>query len=122
MSAAAWRRQRRWQQRKARRRGTARRRQRSGSSTDAAAVAAARQRNVGGSGPICECADARAFERHRRANVCVFVLGRGRRDHSVDSIVFVSSDGFAHGNVHRGHRCAAASDDDADGDADNIVC
>jgi hypothetical protein len=121
-SAAAWRRQRRWQQRKAWRRGTARRRQRGGSSTDAAAVAAAGQREVGGSGIVRECADARAFERHRRADVCVFVLGRGRRDDSVDSIVVGGSDGVAHGNVHRGCRCAAAAAATADGDADDIVC
>ena len=89
---------------------------------EAAAVAAAQQRDVGGSGNIRECANALAFERHQRAYIRLFVLGRGRRDDSVDSIVVVSSDGVARGNVHRGRRCAAAAADDADGDADNIVC
>jgi hypothetical protein len=85
-------------------------------------VAAARQREVGGSGTVRECADTHAFERHRRADVRVFVLGRGWRDDSVDSIVVVGSDGVARGDVHRGRRCAAAANDDADGDADVIVC
>ncbi len=66
--------------------------------------------------------DARAFERHQRANVRVFILGQGRRDDSVDSIIVVGSDGIARGDVHRGCRCAAAVKDNADGDADNIVC
>ncbi len=61
--------------REARRRGTAQRRQRGGSSTDAAVVAAARQRDVGSSGTVRECADTHAFERHQRAGVRVFVLG-----------------------------------------------
>jgi hypothetical protein len=30
--------------------------------------------------------------------------------------------GAACGDVHRGRRCAAAAADDADGDADDIVC
>ena len=74
------------------------------------------------SGTIHECADARTFESHRRADVRVFVLGRGRKDDSVDGIVVVGSDGAARGDVHRGRRCAAATDDDADADADDIVC
>ncbi len=85
-------------------------------------VAAERQRDVGGSGTICECADAHPFECHRRANVRVFVLGQGRRDNSVDSIVVVGSDGVARGDDHRSRRCAAAANDDAGGDADDIVC
>ncbi len=89
---------------------------------EAAAVAAARQRDVGGSGTIRKCADAHTFERHRRADVRVFVLGRGRRDDSINSIVVVGSDGVARGDVHRGRRCAAAAGNDADGDADDIVC
>ncbi len=89
---------------------------------EAAAVAAARQRDVGGSGTDRECADTHAFERHRRADVRVFVFGRGWRDDSVDSIVGVGSDGVARGDVHRGRRCAAADNDDANGDADVIVC
>jgi hypothetical protein len=119
---AAWWRQVRWRQRKARRRRTVQRRQRVGSSMEAAAVAAAQQRNVSGSGTIRKCANAQAFERHRRADVRLFVLGRGRRDDSVDSIVVVSSDGVAREDVHRGRRCAAAANDDAEGDADNILC
>ncbi len=85
-------------------------------------MSAAPQRDVGGSGTVRECADAHAFERHQRANVRVFVLGRGWRDDSVDSIVVVGSNGVARGDVHRGRRCAAANGDDADGDADDIVC
>jgi hypothetical protein len=85
-------------------------------------LAAVRQRDIGGSGTVRECADARAFESHRRTNVRVFVLGHGRRDDSVDSIVVVGSNGIARGNVHRGRQCAAAADDNADGNANNIVC
>ena len=73
------------------------------------ATAAARWQQHGGCGgfigTVRECADARAFERHRRADVRVFVLGRGRRDDSVDGIVVVGSDGAARGGVHRGRRC-----------------
>jgi hypothetical protein len=61
-------------------------------------------------------------ERHQRANVRVFVLGRGWRDDSVDSIIVVDSNGVARGDVHRGRRCAAAANNDADGNADDIVC
>ena len=97
------------------------------------AKAAARWQQHGGcggfTGTVCKCANARAFERHQCANVHVFVLGRGRRDNSADAIVVPGSNGGAHGNVHRGRRCAAAAaDNDADGDgngdgdADNIVC
>ena len=89
---------------------------------EAAAVAAVRQRDVGGSGTVRECADSHAFERHRRADVRVFDLGRGWRDNSVDSIIVVGSDGVARGNVHRGCRCAAAANDDTDGNANDIVC
>jgi hypothetical protein len=81
-----------------------------------------RQRDVGGSSTVRECADAHAFKRHRRADVRVFVLGQGRRDNSVDSIVVVGSNGIARGDVHRGCRCAAAADEDANGDANDIVC
>ena len=87
------------------------------------AVAAAQQRDAGSSGTFRECADARAFKRHRRANVRVFILGQGQRADSVDSIlVVVGSDGVARGDVDRGCRCAAAANNDSDGDADNIVC
>jgi hypothetical protein len=122
---AVWRRRRQrqrwWWQRDARRRRTAR-------------WQPARWQQHGGcgrfTGTVRECANARAFERHRRADVRVFVLGRGRRDDSADGIVVVGSDGGALGDVHRGRRCAAAADDDADGDADadadgdadDIVC
>ena len=86
------------------------------------AAAVARQRDVGGSGTVCECANTHAFERHQRADVRVFVLGRGSRDASIDSIVVVGSDGVARGDVHRGRRCATAANDVADGDANGIVC
>ncbi len=71
-----------------------------------------------------ECANAHAFERHQRANVSVLVLGRGRRDDSVNSTIVVGSDGIARGDVHHDRRCTAAADDDADADADadDIVC
>ena len=59
---------------------------------------------------------------HQRADVRVFVLGRGWRDDSVNGIVVVGSDGGALGDVHRGRRCAAAAADDANGNADDIVC
>ncbi len=85
-------------------------------------MAAARQCDVGGSGTVRECADAPAFERHRRADVRVFVLGRGWRDDSVNSIVVVGSDGVAREDVHRGRRCADTADDDANCDADDILC
>ena len=118
-----WRRQRWWRQREARRRGTARRRQHGGSSTEAAAVAAARQRDVGGIGTVRECANTHAFERHRRADVGVFVLGRGWRDDSVDSIIFVATTAapVATSTAVADAR-AAAAEDNADGNADNIVC
>jgi len=67
---------------------------------EAAAVAAAQQLDVGGSGTVRKCADTHAFERHRRTDIRIFVLGRGWRDD--DSIVVVGSDGVAHGDVHRG--------------------
>ena len=69
-------------------------------------------------GTVRECADALAFERHRRADVRAFVLGRGRRDDSADGIVVIGSDGGARGDVHHGRRCAAPPADDAHGDAD----
>ncbi len=63
----------------------------------------------GFTGTVRECADACAFERHQCADVHVFVLGRGRRDNSIDGIFIVSSDGAARGDVHRGRWCAAAA-------------
>jgi len=63
----------------------------------------------GFTGTVRECTDAHAFERHQRADVRVFVIGRGRRDDSADGIV---GDGGARGDVHRGCQCAAAADDD----------
>ncbi len=77
--------------------------------------------------------NAHAFERHRRADVRIFVIGRGRREDNADGIVVIGSDGGAREDVYRGCQCAAAaadddvSDDDtanadADGDSDDIVC
>ncbi len=100
------------------------------------ATVAARWQQRGGcggfTGAVRECADAHAFERHRRADVCVFVIGRGRRDDSADGIVIVGSDGGACGDVHRGCQCTAAAADDAadndtadadgNGDGDDTVC
>ncbi len=85
-------------------------------------MAAAQQHNVGSSGTVRKCADTHTFECHRRADVRVFVLGRGWRDDIVDSIVVVGSDGVARGDVNRGLRCAAVANDNANGDTDNIVC
>ena len=83
-------------------------------------------------GTVHDCADAHAFKRLRRANVRIFVIGRGRREDSADGIVVVGSDGGAREDVHRGRQCAAAADDDisdddtadadGDGDGDDIVC
>ena len=69
-------------------------------------------------GTIRECANARTFECHRRADVRVFVLGQGRRDDSAEGIVIIGSNGGTRGDVHRGRRCATAATNDANGDAD----
>jgi len=45
----------------------------------------------GFTGTVHEWANASAFERHRLADVRVFVLGRGRRDDSVDGIIIVAT-------------------------------
>ena len=45
----------------------------------------------GFTGTVREWANARAFEHHRLADVRVFVLGRGRRDDSIDGIVIVAT-------------------------------
>jgi hypothetical protein len=89
---------------------------------EAAAVAAAQQCNVDGSGTVRKCAGTRAFERHQRANVRVFILGQGRRDDSLNSIIVIGSDNFARVDVHRGRRCAATADNDDDGNDDSILC
>jgi hypothetical protein len=94
------------------------------------ATVASRWQQHGGcggfTGTVRECADARAFERHRRADIRIFVLGQGWRDDSANGIVVVGSDGAARGDVHRGRRLANAADDNADGNADgnadDIVC
>jgi hypothetical protein len=54
-------------------------------------------------------------------DIRVFILGQGQRDDSADSIVVIGSDGVARGDVHHGRRCTAAADEDANGDADDIV-
>ncbi len=90
--------------------------------------AAARWQQQGGSGrftgTVHECANARAFELHRRADVPLFVLGQGRRDDSADGIVLMGSNGGTRGDVHHGRQCAAAANHNANGDgnADVIVC
>jgi hypothetical protein len=60
--------------------------------------------------------DARAFERHRHADVRAFVLGRGRRDDSADCVIVGNSG--ARGDVHHGRRGA----DEAEGNADDTIC
>ncbi len=67
----------------------------------------------GFTGTVCKCSDAHAVEHHRRADVHVFVIGRGGRDDSADGIVVVGSNGGARGDVHGGLQCAAAADNDA---------
>ena len=100
------------------------------------ATVAARWQQHGGCGAFAstvrKCVKARAFERHQRANVRVFVLGRGWRDNSANGIIVVGSDGGARGDVYRGCQCAAATGNDAadndtadadgDGDAEDIIC
>ena len=100
------------------------------------ATVAARWQQCGGcfgfAGTVIESADVCAFECHQCAGVCVFVLGQGWRDDSGDSIVAVSSNCGARGDVHCGCRCAAAAgndttaddtaDADGDGNGDDIVC
>ncbi len=58
------------------------------------ATAAARWEQRGGcggfTGTVREWANACAFKRHQLADVRVLVLGRGRRDDSVDNIVVVA--------------------------------
>jgi hypothetical protein len=54
------------------------------------------------------------------------LIGQGRRDDSADCIVVVGSNSSARGDVHSGHQCATAADDDAadanaDGNGDDIV-
>ena len=66
--------------------------------------------------PPTPSSDARAFDRHRHADVRAFVLGRGRRDDGADCVIVGNSG--AHGDVHRG-RCGA---DEAEGDADDTIC
>jgi hypothetical protein len=60
--------------------------------------------------------DARAFKRHKHANVCTFVLGRGRRDDGADCVVVGNSS--ARVDVHRGRRGA----DKDEGDTGNTIC
>jgi len=45
----------------------------------------------GFTGTVRKWTNASAFERHQLADVRVFVLGRGWRDDSVDSIIFVAT-------------------------------
>ncbi len=92
-------------------------------------MAAERWQQHGGCGgftrTVRECANARTLERHQRADVRLFVLGRGRRDDIAECIIVIRSNGGAYGDVHGGCRYAAATaDNDAngDGDANNIVC
>ncbi len=144
-AVAAARRLRRWRQRDSetlaaawrRRGGGAQRDGRGSLAAASAAVAAARNAAAAHSGMVAgwwqqhggcggftgtvrECADARAFERHQRADVRAFVLGRGRRDDSADGIVVIGSNGGTRGDVHRSRQCAAAPADDSHGDADTL--
>jgi hypothetical protein len=85
--------------------------QRNGGSAGAAArrLRRWRQWDVGGSGTVRECTNARTFKRNRRTNIRVFVLGQGQRDNSVNSIVIVGSKDVAREDVHCGWRAAAAA-------------
>jgi hypothetical protein len=101
-------------------------------------TAAARWQQHGGcgrfAGTVRECADARTFKCHQRADVRLFVLDWRQRDNGGNGIVVGGgSDGSARGDVHRSRRWTAAADgntadnaadDDttnADGNADDIL-
>jgi hypothetical protein len=83
-------------------------------------MAAARWQQPGGCGgftdTVHECTNAHAFECHQRANIRVFIIGRGWRDDSANGIVVFGRDGGARGEVHRGCQCTVAANEDA---ADN---
>ncbi len=66
----------------------------------------------GATAPPTPSSKARAFERHRHANVRAFVLGRGWRDDGADCVVVGNSG--TRGDVHRGHRGADKAESDAD--------
>jgi hypothetical protein len=73
-----------------------------------------------------DCADAHAYNRHRRADVRIFVIGRGRRDNSADGIVVVGSapvkTSTAVANVDVSNDDTANAYADANGDGNDIVC
>jgi hypothetical protein len=70
----------------------------------------------GATAPSTPSSNARAFECHRHADVCTFVLGQGWRDDGADCIVVGNSG--ACGDVHHGRRNA----DKAEGDSDDTIC
>jgi len=76
-------------------RGLQRQRRNQSAAVAHSATAAARWEQRGGCGgftaTVRKWANASAFERHRLADVRVFVRGRGRRDNSVDGIVVVTT-------------------------------
>ncbi len=77
--------------------------------------------NRGATAPPTPSSDARAFERHRHADVCALVHGQGRRDEGArrddGADCVVVSNSSARGDVHRGHRSA----DKAEGNADDTI-
>ena len=116
-SAAAW----RWRgggcsvggATKARRWRTAQRRQRRGSSAEAAADSPAPSAN----GPTHTRLRTPLTRRHTCLCPWSRMEGRQRQWHRRRR-----HDGGARGNVHCSRQCAAAADDNADCDANNIVC
>ncbi len=60
-------------------------------------------------------ADARAFTRHRFADIRAFVLGQGRRDDGADGIVV---GGDSSGDVHHGSCGTNDGNSDGDGNGD----
>ena len=67
-------------------------------------------------------ADARAFERHRCADVCAFVLGQGRRDDGADGIVVGDSGGDVHRSGHGDGDGDGDGDGNSNGNGDDILC
>ena len=81
-------------------------------------MAAARQRDVGGSLAAARWQWQRQrLWRQRDVGGGGSAPARRRRQHGGGT-----PHGAACGDVHRGRRCVAAAADDADGDADDIVC
>jgi hypothetical protein len=77
------------------------------------------------SGAICKRAVACVFKHHQHSKVRVYVLGQWRDD-GAGSFIVGGSDSGTCGDVQHGRRSAAdnndAAENNADGDADDILC